>query len=164
MSAQRCWTFGENIDTDQIIPSQYLVFPLKDMLSYAMEPQSDRFAKEVKPGDFIVAGGNFGCGSSREQAPLVLKTLGLRAIIAKSFSRIFFRNSINIGLLLIEISAGEEFSDGDLLSADAEKGELRNTTTGKSYRFSPPTGLVKEIFDAGGLLPYLERQKALLLQ
>lgn len=156
---QRCWLFGDNIDTDQIIPSQYLVFPLKDMLAHAMEPQSEVFAKEVQKGDFIVAGGNFGCGSSREQAPLVLKTLGLRAIIAKSFSRIFFRNSINIGLPLIEIPDIHEISDGDLLSVDLEKGDLLNAKTGKKYSFLPPTGLVKEIFDSGGLLPYLESQK-----
>jgi len=158
MNAQRCWVFGENIDTDQIIPSQYLVLPLNEMLPHALETQSDHFAKEIKPGDFIVAGANFGCGSSREQAPWVLKDLGLRAIIAKSFSRIFFRNCINIGLLLIEISKIEEFSDGHILSINVDKGKLTNETTGKHYLFSAPTGLVKEIFDAGGLLPYLLKQ------
>lgn len=159
MNGQRCWLFGDNIDTDQIMPSQYLVFTLDEMISHTLETQSDHFAKEVKQGDFIVAGENFGCGSSREQAPLVLKKLGVKAIVAKSFSRIFYRNCINIGLLLIELNNIDEFSDSDLLSIDAEKGTLQNITKGKAYTFFPPTGLVKDIFEAGGLLQYIEKNK-----
>ncbi len=159
MSGQRCWIFGDNIDTDQIMPSQYLVLPMDEMLKHTLETQSESFAKQMEAGDFIVGGENFGCGSSREQAPLALKKLGVRAIIAKSFARIFFRNAINIGLLLIEIPSVEEFSEGDLLEVNVKEGLLKDATTSKNYNFFPPTGLVKDIFESGGLIQYLDNKK-----
>lgn len=160
MQANRCWKFGENIDTDQILPSQYMVLSsVEEMMKHAMEPQSAQFAKEVKEGDVIVAGPNFGCGSSREQAPMVLKAHGVKAVIAPSFGRIYFRNSINLGLLSIELKEADEISDGDLVSVDIESGTVFNATSGKEYRFEPPSGLPKKILESGGLLAYLDEQK-----
>lgn len=162
MSENRCWKFGENLDTDQILPSQYLVLSsVSDMMKHAMEPQGRDFAKLVKAGDVIVGGGNFGCGSSREQAPMVLKASGIAAVIAPSFGRIYFRNSINMGLLTIELpqTAIDEINDGDALSVDAAKGLVVNATSGKRYTFEPLQGLPRDILDAGGLLPYLDQQK-----
>lgn len=156
MSEKKCWKFGDNIDTDQILPSQYLVYPLEKMLSHILETQSDSFAKEVQPGDVVVAGNNFGCGSSREQAPLVLKEVGIRAIIAESFARIFYRNAINMGVLPIEIKDTSDFNDGDSLLVDIANGVVTNKTSGKTYKFPPLEGMVKEIFDKGGLIPYIQ--------
>lgn len=160
MSKNNCWRFGDNIDTDQILPSQYLVFPLDAMLSHILETQSDRFAKEVKVGDFIVAGDNFGCGSSREQAPLVLKEAGIKAIIAQSFARIFYRNAINMGLFPIELKDTSEFKDGDSLQINYEDGLVINNSTNKKYSFAPLEGMVKDIFDKGGLVPYIQTLQA----
>ena len=160
MKTNRCWLFGDNIDTDQIMPSQYLLLPPEQTLNHVLETQSSTFAKEVKPGDFIVAGDNFGCGSSREHAPLALKRIGLSAIIAKSFARIFFRNSINLGLPLIELPEAGEFADGDMLSVDPKRGLLVNATQKKEYSFPPFEGIVKNIFDEGGLIPYLEKKSS----
>lgn len=160
MQTNRCWKFGGNIDTDQILPSQYMVLSsVEEMMRHAMAPQSPHFAQEVKPGDVIVAGLNFGCGSSREQAPMVLKAHGIKAVIAPSFGRIYFRNSINLGLLAIELKETDEISDGDRVTVDMDNGIVSNTTTGKEYRFEPLSGLPRKILDAGGLLAFLDEQK-----
>ncbi len=157
MSKGNCWKFGDNIDTDQILPSQYLVYPLEEMLKHILETQSKEFAKEVESGDVIVAGNNFGCGSSREQAPLVLKEVGIKAIIAQSFARIFYRNAINMGLLPIELKDTSGINEGDSISVDYKKGLVINETAGKKYSFTPLDGMVKNIFEEGGLIPYINK-------
>jgi len=154
------WKFGDNIDTDQIIPSQYLVLQtIKEMSRHTMEPQNPDFGKQFKPGDVIVGEINFGCGSSREQAPLVLKELGVRVIIALDFARIFFRNCINNGILPIEHPCAKEISDKDLLEIDLKNGAITNQTTQKTYHFNKIEGYLAEILDAGGLPEYIVKRK-----
>jgi len=154
------WKFGDNIDTDQIIPSQYLVLPtIKDMAKHTMEPQNPEFSQTFKQGDIIVGEVNFGCGSSREQAPLVLKELGVRVIIAMDFARIFFRNCINNGILPIEHSCAKEISDKDILSVDLAKGEIINQTQNKTWQFNKIEGYLADILDAGGLAAYIASKK-----
>lgn len=153
------WKFGNDIDTDQIIPSQYLVKEtIKEMSRFAMEPQNPNFANEFQEGDIILGGKNFGCGSSREQAPAVLKELGCRVIIAKSFARIFFRNCINLGLLLIELDT-KDFGDGDEIEVDTDKSVVMNKTKHKQYDFVPMSDFLKEIVDKGGLVNYIKGSK-----
>jgi 3-isopropylmalate/(R)-2-methylmalate dehydratase small subunit len=154
------WKFGNNIDTDQIIPSQYLVLPtIKDMAKYTMEPQNPDFSKLFKEGDIIVGEINFGCGSSREQAPLVLKELGVRVIIAIDFARIFFRNCINNGILPIEHPCAKEISDKDVLSVDLSAGEIVNQTQNKTWKFNKIEGYLADILNAGGLPSYIANKK-----
>jgi 3-isopropylmalate/(R)-2-methylmalate dehydratase small subunit len=156
----QAWKFGDNIDTDQIIPSQYLVLPtIKDMARHTMEPQDPDFGKRFKPGDIIVGEVNFGCGSSREQAPLVLKELGVRVIIALDFARIFFRNCINNGILPIEHTCVREISDKDQLNIDLKNGVIVNQSTQKKYQFNKIEGYLADILDAGGLPEYIVKRK-----
>lgn len=161
MSSNRAWVFGDNIDTDQIIPSQYLVAPsLETMKQHTFAPQGRDFARLVRTGDIVVGGVNFGCGSSREQAPLVLQACGVQAVIAKSFARIFFRNSINLGLFLIELPEADEILDGEQLMLDVEQGTLISCGSGRHYKFDPPAGLPRQILNEGGLLNYLVKVRA----
>jgi 3-isopropylmalate/(R)-2-methylmalate dehydratase small subunit len=154
------WKFGDNIDTDQIIPSQYLVLPtIKDMAKHTMETQNPEFSQSFKEGDIIVGEVNFGCGSSREQAPLVLKELGVRVIIALDFARIFFRNCINNGILPIEHPCAKEISDKDILSIDLAKGEIINQTQNKTWQFNKIEGYLANILNAGGLAAYIASKK-----
>jgi 3-isopropylmalate/(R)-2-methylmalate dehydratase small subunit len=155
MQAGRIWKFGDNIDTDQIIASQYLLFPAtEDMKAHAFESLIPDFAPRFQPGDVIVAGENFGCGSSREQAPRVLQALGTSAVIAKSFARIFFRNSINIGLPLIVCSeASEDAKQGDSLCHDVEQGIIEYSQ--KRYVFSKFPEHVLKIIHSGGLINFI---------
>ncbi|ETR72299.1 MAG: 3-isopropylmalate dehydratase small subunit [Candidatus Magnetoglobus multicellularis str. Araruama] len=156
----QAWKFGDNIDTDQIIPSQYLVLPsIKDMARHTMEPQNPDFATQFKNGDIIVGEVNFGCGSSREQAPLVLKELGVRIIIALDFARIFFRNAINNGILPIEHECAKEISDKDDIVIDLKTGEIVNQTTQKTWYFNKIQGYLADILDAGGLAAYIASRK-----
>ena len=127
------------------------------MLPHVLETQSEGFAKGVKEGDFVVAGNNFGCGSSREQAPLALKGLGIETIIAESFSRIFFRNAINMGVFPIELENTSNFNAGDLLEFNHKSGLVINKTTNENYSFKPLEGMVKDIFESGGLVPYIQK-------
>ena len=132
----KTWTFGENIDTDIIIPGRYLrTFNPQDLADHVLEAERPDFTKNVKKGDIIVADENFGCGSSREQAPVAIKTAGVDAIVAKSFARIFYRNAINIGLpvIICDIDA----KDGDIINIDLSKGLITNETTVKSATFEP---------------------------
>ena len=132
----RTWIFGENIDTDVIIPGRYLrTFNPKDLAEHVLEGERPDFTKNVKQGDIIVADENFGCGSSREQAPVAIKTAGVSAIVAKSFARIFYRNAINIGLPVIVCDIKAE--DGDIINIDLSEGSLVNKTTGESKTFEP---------------------------
>ncbi len=149
----KVWRLGDNIDTDLIIPSQYCVLPsIKDASCHTFEPIFPSFAKEVREGDIIVAGKNFGCGSSREQAPRVLKEVGIRAIVAKSFARIFFRNAINIGLAVIEHpTLYDQVEQGSDLRISIDKGEITNLVTGKKYSFLPFPYFIMRIIENGGL-------------
>lgn len=150
--------FHTDVDTDQIIASQYLLFPTVDeMKAHAFESLDPDFAARVKPGDFVVAAENFGCGSSREQAPGVLKALGVQAVIAKSFARIFYRNAINIGFPILECpEAVDGISTGDSVSVDFQSGAIVNETTGKTFQAAPFPAFVNGIIEHGGLLKSLK--------
>lgn len=152
----RVWKFGDNIDTDVIIPACHLVLPLEEMKVYAMTPLLPEFAGQVTVGDVIVAGKNFGCGSSREQAPAVLKALGIRAIVAKGLARIFFRNAINLGLPVIECSdIYDQIQEGDLIEIDPAAGKMTVPRTAATYAGSRLPGFLLDIVASGGLIPHL---------
>ena len=154
------WKFGDDIDTDQIIPSQYLVLPtIKEMSKFTMEPRNPNFSNEYKSGDIIVGGNNFGCGSSREQAPAVLKELGAKVIIAESFARIFFRNCINLGILLVEIKNTSAFEDGDELEVNTDKSEVYNKTKNESFAVSPISDFLTEIINKDGYVNYIKSKR-----
>lgn len=147
----KTWTFGENIDTDIIIPGRYLrTFNPKDLAEHVLEGERPDFTANVQKGDIIVADENFGCGSSREQAPVAIKTAGVSAIVAKSFARIFYRNSINIGLPVI--ISDIEAKDGDVISIDLSEGTIINETTGESETFEPFKDFMLSILEDGGLV------------
>ncbi|MEM1578168.1 MAG: 3-isopropylmalate dehydratase small subunit [Archaeoglobaceae archaeon] len=153
----RVWKFGDDIDTDVIIPGKYLVFnEPEELAKHVFENLRADFAKKVKKGDFIVAGRNFGCGSSREHAVLALKGAGISAVIAKSFARIFFRNAINTGLLVIECAETDKIDDGDEIEIDNENGEIINLTKGDRYRIKPIPEFLLEIANVG-LINYCRR-------
>ena len=151
------WKFGDNVDTDQIIPAIYLITgDAKELAKHAFENMRPEFPKRVKQGDIIVAGSNFGSGSSREHAPRALMGAGISCIIAKSFARIFFRNSINIGLPLIE--ADIDCKDGDVLEVDFTGGKIINKRTGKTTTFQKMPPFLIKLIDAGGLVAYTKKQ------
>jgi len=154
----RAWKFGDDVNTDEIIPATALATTDSSALAhYCMAPIRPGFADLVKHGDVIVAGANFGCGSSREHAPLCISGLGISCVIAKTFARIFFRNSINTGLPIVQCpEAAEEISEGDELKVDLAKGAVTNLTTRRSYSFEPLRGEVGEIIRAGGLMNYVK--------
>ena len=154
MAEGTIFKFHNDLDTDQIIASQYLLLPnLEEMKEHAFESLDPDFPKKVKPGDFVVGGENFGCGSSREQAPGVLKALGVQAIVAKSFARIFYRNAINIGLPILECpEASEKIQDGDEVSIDFDSGVITNETKGETYQALPFPDFIKDIMAKGGLI------------
>jgi 3-isopropylmalate/(R)-2-methylmalate dehydratase small subunit len=153
----RVWRFGDNVDTDQIIPANYLVTgDPKELGKHAFENVRSDFVNNVRTGDIIVADENFGCGSSREHAPRALIGVGVSCVIAKSFARIFFRNSINIGLPVIECAV--DAKEGDKVEVDFGGGVVRNLTTRKEYAFkSLPPFLIK-LIDSGGLVGYVKQQ------
>ena len=143
--------YGDNVDTDVIIPARYLnTSNAQELAAHCMEDIDPDFLQKVKLGDIIVAGRNFGCGSSREHAPLAIKTAGISCVVAKSFARIFYRNAINIGLPIIVCDA--DFHNGDALEVDLTAGTLRNLTTGESYAFPPFPEFLQKIITAGGLM------------
>ena len=143
--------YGDNVDTDVIIPARYLnTSDPKELAAHCMEDIDPNFLQRVKPGDIIAAGSNFGCGSSREHAPLSIKTAGISCVVAKSFARIFYRNAINIGLPIIVCDG--DFHDGDALVVDLATGTLENKTTGESYTFPPFPAFLETIIQAGGLM------------
>ena len=146
--------YGDNVDTDVIIPARYLnTSNAAELAAHCMEDIDDEFVKKVKPGDIMVAGWNFGCGSSREHAPLVIKTCGTGCVIAKSFARIFYRNAINIGLPILECpQACDAIEAGDSVEVDFDSGEIRDLTTGRVFRAEPFTPFIQRIIKAGGLL------------
>jgi 3-isopropylmalate/(R)-2-methylmalate dehydratase small subunit len=154
----KAFKFGDDISTDFIIPGRYapLRSNLPELAKHVMEDADPAFAGRVKPGDFIVAGNNFGLGSSREHAPLVIKMAGVRAIIAKSVARIFFRNAINLGLPVL-ICDTSSINDGDSLSVDLEAGLIHDLTTGQQFTFGKIPEIMLRILDEGGLLPYIQK-------
>jgi len=157
----RAWKYGDGVSTDLIMPGKYkfkTIDPM-ELAEHAMEGIDPEFSKKVKRGDIIVAGWNFGCGSSREQAPLALKHAGVGAVIAKSFSRIFFRNSINIGLPIVESpDIFEETEEGDLIEVDLDGGLVRNLSKNKSFSVKPLPGFLLRILQDGGLVEHFRRR------
>lgn len=153
----KVFKFQKDVDTDQIIASQYLLFPtIDEMKMHTFESLNGDFASKVAAGDFVVADENFGCGSSREQAPAVLKALGVKAVVAKSFARIFFRNAINIGLPVIVCKETDAFADGDDMDIDMEKGQV--ICGGKAYTCTKLPAKMQEILNQGGLIASLEKE------
>lgn len=150
--------YGDNVDTDVIIPARYLNVPdHAELAKHCMEDIDADFVKEVGPGDIMVAGWNFGCGSSREHAPLVIRTCGTGCVIAKSFARIFYRNAINIGLPILECEeAADEINAGDDVAVDFDTGIITDRTTGKSYQAQPFPEFIQNIIRKGGLLNSLK--------
>ena len=158
----RAWKYGDNVDTDQIIPAKFLVTTdPAELGKHLMEDADPELIRQVKPGDVMVGLKNFGCGSSREHAPIAIKAAGLSAVIAKSFGRIFFRNCINLGLPLFETEGAERINAGDQLELNPETGEIRNLTTGETYHAQPMPPFAREIMAAGGLMPYVARKVGL---
>lgn len=152
----KAWVYGDNVDTDVIIPARYLnTSEPSELAKFCMEDIDKTFAKEVNQGDVIVAGENFGCGSSREHAPIAIKASGVKAVIAKSFARIFFRNAINIGLVILKNSdLPNEVTKGDEIEVDIESGKIKNLSINKEYLTTAYTGSIKDLIDAGGLVNY----------
>ena len=150
--------YPDNVDTDVIIPARYLNTPVAEELAkHCMEDIDTEFVNQVQPGDIMVAGWNFGCGSSREHAPLVIKTCKTGCVIAKSFARIFYRNAINIGLPILECSqAAEEIQAGDSVAVDFDTGVITDLTTGKTYQAEPFPEFIQNIIRRGGLLASLK--------
>ena len=146
--------YGDNVDTDVIIPARYLnTSDHAELASHCMEDLDKTFVSRVKQGDIITAGQNFGCGSSREHAPIAIKASGISLVIAKSFARIFYRNAINIGLAIVECpEACDGISEGDKVEADLDNGIIRNITTGREYKTAPFPDFVQKIIENGGLM------------
>lgn len=157
----KVFKYGANVNTDEIIPARYLTTSdPKELAKFCMKDIDDNFASEVKPGDIIVADKNFGCGSSREHAPISIKGAGVSCVIAKSFARIFFRNCINIGLPIIESDeAVDNIDKGDKLEIDLAKGEIKNITKKQTYKAQPFPEFMQKLIKAGGLLSYIKGGK-----
>ena len=153
--------YGDNVDTDVIIPARYLnTTDHQELAAHCMEDLDPSFVSRVKPGDIIVAGENFGCGSSREHAPLCIKTAGISVVIAKSFARIFYRNSINIGLPIMECpEAVDAISAGDTVSVDFDTGVITDETNGKVFHAEPFPPFIQEIISAGGLMKSIKAKQ-----
>ena len=158
MYTGKVYKYGDNVDTDVIIPARYLNAPSPDELAkHCMEDIDASFASKVQPGDIIVGGANFGCGSSREHAPISIRACGVRCVIAASFARIFYRNSINIGFPILECpEAAEAIRNGDQVSVDFDSGLIRDETTGAEFRATALPPFIGRIVEDGGLLPYLK--------
>jgi 3-isopropylmalate/(R)-2-methylmalate dehydratase small subunit len=155
----RAITVGDNIDTDQIIPAVYLTSTdPAELAKHCLEGYDEEFPSKIKEGDILVAGENFGCGSSREHAPWAIKGAGIQCIIAKSFARIFFRNAINIGLPIVECPEGFEAEDGDEIEIDLGEGKARNITKGKECATQTFPPFLQEIINSGGLIGYARRR------
>ena len=157
----KVWRYGDNIDTDVIIPARYLnTFDPKELAKHCMVDIDKDFAQKVRPGDIMVVEKNFGCGSSREHAPVAIKACGVPVIIAASFARIFYRNGINVGLPLMEIGDNvERIHAGDKLSVDLSSGKIRDLTTGETFQAPPLPGFIQDIAKAGGLIQYVKEYR-----
>ena len=158
----KVFKYGSDVNTDVIIPARYLnVSDPAELAKHCMEDIDADFLNKVKPGDIIMATTNFGCGSSREHAPLAIKTVGVSCVIARSFARIFFRNAINIGLPLLESAeAVDNTAAGDILEVDLAKGKIKNLTKGKTFTAKPYPDFMSELIAAGGLVEYTKKRLA----
>jgi len=157
----KVWKFGDNIDTDLIIPARYLnTSDPKELAQHTMEDADPDWVNKKKTGDIIVGGENFGCGSSREHAPIAIKAAGVPVVIAKSFARIFYRNSINIGLPILECKeAADEIKEGDIVEVDLATGTIKNQTSNKTYQAEPFPEFMRKLINAGGLINYIKHKK-----
>jgi len=155
----KVWKFGDNIDTDLIIAARYLNTSVpSELAKYVMEDADPQFVSKMSRGDIIVAGENFGCGSSREHAPIALKAAGISAIIAPTFARIFYRNAFNMGLPIFELKESLEIEEGDEVKIDMDSGEIINLTQSKSYQFTPIPEFMQALVDAGGLIEFAKQE------
>ncbi|MDY0117487.1 MAG: 3-isopropylmalate dehydratase small subunit [Sulfurimonadaceae bacterium] len=155
----KVWTFGKDIDTDLIIAARYLSTSVPEALAkHVMEDADPEFVKKMTKGDVIVAGENFGCGSSREHAPIALKAAGVAAVIAPTFARIFYRNAFNMGLPIFELKESAEITEGDTICVDMNAGTITNKTTNKTYNFTPIPPFMQELIDAGGLMEFAQKE------
>lgn len=157
----KVFKFGDDIDTDIIVPATYLsTFDPKELAKHCMEYTDPDFYKQVKEGDIIVAGKNFGCGSSREHAPIAIKGCGVSIVIAKSFARIFYRNALNIGLYILECpEAADAISQGDEVKVDVDTGAITDVTTGKTFKAAPFPKFIQNIIECGGLVNAIKAGK-----
>ena len=155
-----CIKYGDNVDTDVIIPARYLAIQDRNLLAtHAMEDMDKDFHKKLKKGDLLIAGKNFGCGSSREHAPQVLKDSGVSCIIAESFARIFFRNAINIGLAIVEsLDAAKEIQEGDEVEVDFSAGKIQDISSGKNYDMAVFPPFLQDMIDKGGLIAFVNER------
>lgn len=155
----KVWRFGKDIDTDLIIAARYLNTSVPEELAkHVMEDADPEFVNKMSRGDIIVAGENFGCGSSREHAPIALKAAGVAAVIAPTFARIFYRNAFNMGLPIFELQESAEIAEGDEISVDMNNGTVTNKTSQKVYKFIPIPAFMQELIDAGGLMNYAQKE------
>ncbi|MCL4537145.1 MAG: 3-isopropylmalate dehydratase small subunit [Nitrospirae bacterium] len=156
----KVWRFGDDIDTDAIIPARYLnTSDPKELAKHVMEDADQEFPNKVRAGDIMVAGKNFGCGSSREHAPIAIKAAGIQGVIAKSFARIFYRNSFNIGLPIFESEeASEKIKEGATVEIDADNGIIKNLSTGEQYTAKPIPPFMQELITAGGLIAWTKKK------
>jgi len=155
----KVWKFGDNIDTDLIIAARYLnTSEASELAKHVMEDADPDFVSKMSEGDIIVAGENFGCGSSREHAPIALKSAGISAIVAPTFARIFYRNAFNMGLPIFELKEADEINEGDTIRIDMDSGEIINVTQAKTYKFTPIPEFMQELVDAGGLIEFAQKE------
>lgn len=155
----KVWNFGANIDTDVIIAARYLNSSDPEHLAkYVMEDADPEFPNKLQKGDIIVAGENFGCGSSREHAPIALKAAGVAAVVAPSFARIFYRNAFNMGLPIFELPESLEIKEGEEISIDLDNGEITNNTQNKTYKFTAIPPFMQELIETGGLINYAKAE------
>jgi len=157
----KVWKFGDNVDTDLIIAARYLnTSEPSELAKYVMEDADPAFVSKMSAGDIIVAGENFGCGSSREHAPIALKAAGVAAVIAPTFARIFYRNAFNMGLPIFELPEAGEIAEGDVVRIDMHSGEVINETQKKRYKFTPIPAFMQALVDAGGLIAFAQKEIA----
>ena len=155
----KVWRFGKDIDTDLIIAARYLnTSDPKELAKHVMEDADPEFVNKMTPGDVIVADENFGCGSSREHAPIALKAAGVAAVVAPTFARIFYRNAFNMGLPIFELPEAAEINESDTITIDMDNGTITNTTTQKTYNFTPIPPFMQELIDAGGLMNFAKKE------
>jgi 3-isopropylmalate/(R)-2-methylmalate dehydratase small subunit len=156
----KVWKYGDNINTDVIIPGRYAAYSLSELGKHCMEDLDRDFVKKVRRGDILVAGKNFGCGSSREHAPIAIQAVGISCIVAKSFARIFFRNAINMAFPVFEVAETDRIDEGDELEIHMIEGRIENLTKNEFYNITPIPPFLQEIFSAGGLLEHIKISKS----
>lgn len=160
VSTGRAWKFGDDIDTDAMVSGIHMKLPLEALARHCLESVDPEFAGGVQPGDVLVCGENFGLGSSREQAAQALKHLGVRAVLAKSFARIFYRNAVNLGLPALFFAEADEIGAGDEVAIDLVAGEVRDLSTGSRFAITPMPCHILAMIEDGGLIPHLKRRFA----